>query len=75
VLSRTITPKRQGRRWLTALATLSLLTATFVGASPVAGLSQNEFELDKNATNNLTTQHLGVLKNSLNAMATSIIVC
>jgi hypothetical protein len=75
VLSRAITPKRKGRNWLTALATLSLLTGTFVTGSTVAGLSQSVFELDKNATNDLTTTHLGVIKSSLNATATSITVC
>lgn len=75
MLSRAITPKRKGRRWLTGLATLSLLTGTLVFSGTATGLTQSEFELDKNATNDLTTQHLGVIKSSLNSTATSTIVC
>jgi hypothetical protein len=76
VLSRAMTPKRKGRRWLTALATLSLLTGTLVFSSTATGLTQSEFELDKNATNDLTTFHQGTLKGQINSTtATTFNVC
>src|SRR5688572_25275839 len=76
MLSRTIDRKQRGRRWLSAVTTLALVaTSVFVVSGTAAGLSQSEFELDKNATNNLATEHLGTLKSRANAGSTSIIVC
>ena len=76
MLSRAITPKRKGRNWLTALAALSILTGTLVFSSSNAlALTQSSFELDKDATNDVVSLHLGTLKTSVNNTATSITVC
>lgn len=75
MLSRAMTPKRKGRKALTALATLSLLTGTFVASNAALALTQSEFELDRNATNDLTTSHLGVTKSQVKVNDNSIIVC
>jgi hypothetical protein len=75
VLSRAIYKKQRGRRWLTALATVALVTGTFVIASSALAFSQSNWELDKNATHNLTTSHLGALKGSITSSATSFTVC
>jgi len=69
VLSRAVTPKRKGRNWLTALAALSILTGTLVFSSTGLALTQSEFELDKNATNDLTTVHLGSSKSAIKSTA------
>lgn len=70
-----MTPRRKGRRALTALATLSLLTGTFVASNAALALAQSEFELDRNATNDLTTAHLGVTKSQVKTTDNSILVC
>jgi len=75
VISRMVVPRRKGRRWLTALSTVSILAGVLVLGTPALGLTQSEFELDKNATNDLTTEHLGTLKSSVNSTATSFVVC
>ena len=70
MLSRAITPKRKGRNWLTALAALSVLTGTLVFSSSNAlALTQSAFELDKDATDDVVSLHLGTLKSSVNASA------
>ena len=75
MISRMVVPRRKGRRWLTALSTVSILAGVLVLGTPALGLTQSEFELDKNATNDLTTEHLGTLKSSVNSTATSFVVC
>jgi len=75
VISRMVVPRRKGRRWLTALSTLSIVAGVLVFGSPTLGLTQTEFELDKNATDDLATEHLGTLKSSVNSTATSFVVC
>ena len=51
VISRRITPRRQGRRLLTALAIVSVVSGTFfVGATVLASTPANRFELEGNAT-------------------------
>src|SRR3990172_783417 len=70
-----VVPRRKGRRWLTALSTVSILAGVLVLGTPALGLTQSEFELDKNPTNDLTTEHLGTLKSSVNSTATSFVVC
>src|SRR5215211_9316245 len=68
-------PKVRGRRLLTALTMVSLVAGTLVFASGALALTQSEFELDKNATGDLTTKHLGASKSSIKANATSFINC
>ena len=76
MLSRAIYKKQRGRRWLAALAVLSLVTGTFVISSTSLALTQSEFELDKDATNDVVSAHLGTLKSSVNGTTdTAIIVC
>ena len=76
MLSRAITPKRKGRNWLTAIAALSVLTGTLVfSTSNALALTQSSFELDKDATDDVVSLHLGTLKTSINNSATSITVC
>jgi hypothetical protein len=77
MLSRAFYPKQRGRRWLTGLAILSLLTSTFVVSSTaLADLDRTLFELDKNAQNDITTSRLGTLGAQIsNATTTSIKVC
>jgi hypothetical protein len=78
VLSRTIYKKQRGRRWLTALAMLSLVTSTFVIASSAAGFSSADFGLDKDASTNLNEGlgHVGALKTAISSTsATTFVVC
>jgi hypothetical protein len=50
VLSRAITPHRRGRRWLTALAALSVVAGTLIATSSALAVHDLDlFELDKNA--------------------------
>jgi len=77
MISRTLIRKQPGRRWLTALATLSLATSTLVIASTASAFVTTNFGLDRDAT---TTQdaslaHIGGLKGSINSTVTSFIVC
>jgi hypothetical protein len=75
VLRHVAYPKVRGRRLLTALTMVSLVAGTLVFASGALALTQSEFELDKNATGDLTTKHLGASKSSIKANATSFINC
>src|SRR3990172_12724005 len=70
-----VVPRRKGRRWLTALSTVSILAGVLVLGTPALGLTQSEFELDKTATTDLPPEHLGTLKSSVNSTATSFVVC
>lgn len=65
-------PRARGR-W--GFLFVAVVTSTLIFASLAHGFSQSEFELDKNATNDLQTEHLGVLKSKANPGATSLIVC
>src|SRR6266511_212049 len=65
--------RRRRRYQLAAILSATVLLGLL--AVPAQGLTQSDFELDKNATNDLTTPHLGVLKSSINASVTAITVC
>ena len=75
MISRAIYRQRRGRRAFTALAAVSLIAGLFYFSGSALGITQSEFELDKNATNDLTTVHLGVTKSQVRVTATSIEVC
>lgn len=64
---------RVKQRW--ALLLVALVAVMLAFAALAQGFSQTEFELDKNATNDLTTTHLGVTKSAVKVTATSIIIC
>jgi len=78
VLSRVVYKKQRGRRWLTALATLTLVTGTFVISSTASGFTTTNFELDRDATStqDAALAHLGGLKSAINSTsATTFVVC
>jgi hypothetical protein len=77
VLSRKLIKNQRGRRPLTAMAVLTLIGGMLISGGTALALTQNAFELDKNATNDLTTEHLGTLKSKINAGAanTTLVVC
>jgi hypothetical protein len=78
VLSRVVRKKQRGRRFLAAMAVVSLATGSFVFGNAALASSPStagDLELDKNATNDLLTPHLGTLKSSVTASASSILVC
>ena len=60
-----------------AVAALAVVAGSLLIAGNILAFSQTAFELDKNATNDLVTEHLGTLKSKLNgvASATSTVVC
>jgi hypothetical protein len=67
-------PKR--RRFLFAPVLLASLLAILFAAGSARGVHDlGLFELDKNATNDLTTTHLAILNSSANATQTTIQVC
>ena len=70
-----ISRKHISRRLLTSLAIVALVTGTVAVTGSVLAFDQDQFELDKNATNDLTTTHLGTSKSSISASAISITVC
>lgn len=76
MISRAVYPRRQGRRLLTAIAGLSLVTGVFVVDSGTAlAFNHANFELDKNATHTLQSSHLGSLQTSITSTATTFSVC
>jgi hypothetical protein len=46
VISRFVTPKRKGRRWLTALATLAVISGSFYIAGVAFAVHDEDFQLD-----------------------------
>jgi hypothetical protein len=67
-------PKR--RRFLFAPVLLASLLAVLFAAGSARGVHDlGLFELDRNATNDLTTTHLATLNSSANATTTTIQVC
>ena len=64
---------RARQRWGALAAGVAVLTLLL--AAVAQGLSQTDFELDKNATNDLTTQRIGALSGNITATATSFTVC
>jgi hypothetical protein len=79
-MTRIIGPPKSRRRHWTLLWCLTLAVGVGVfyvaGAQSLPPQTQGYIELDKNATNNLTTFHLGTLLSSIkNANATSFDVC
>ena len=71
------TAPRAKRRWgLLVALVAALMLALAAVASATAPEASGFFELDKNAIDNTTVSHLGVLKSSVkNATTTSIVVC
>lgn len=68
-------PRRKGRIALAGALFSSLVLLGLIVAPIAQGLTQTDFELDKNATNDLSTTHLGVLSSNISATATSFVVC
>ncbi len=64
---------RAKQRW--ALLVVGVVAIMLALVSMTQGLTQAEFELDKNATNDLTTLHQGTLKGQLSNSATTFDVC
>ena len=78
MITRVVYRKQPGRRVATVLAAAGLIVGT-IGIAATAVASPPEasgfFELDKNASDNVTTTHIGTLKGNISASATSIDVC
>ena len=78
MISRVIYRRQPGRRLATVLAAAGLIVGT-IGIAATAMASPPEknglFELDKNASDDVTTNHIGTLKGNINATTTSIDVC
>src|SRR5262245_20799191 len=66
---------RSRQRWFVAIATSALLAGNLVFTSTALGLSQSEFELDKNAEDGVATAWIAILNSNVNATAGSIVVC
>lgn len=64
---------RAKQRWGALAAGVAVLTLLL--AAVAQGLTQTDFELDKNATNDLTTQRIGALSGNITATATSFTAC
>ncbi len=69
----TVSHPRAKQRW--ALLVVGVVAIMLALVSMTQGLTQAEFELDKNATNDLTTLHQGTLKGQLSNSATTFDVC
>jgi len=55
VISRMVVPKRRGRRWLTALATLAVISGTLVLGSTALAVHEEDFQLDGDVLESTTT--------------------
>ena len=78
MISRVVYRKQPGRRVATVLAAAGLIVGTIgIAATAVASPPEGSglFELDKNASNDVTTTHVGTLKGNINASTTTIDVC
>jgi hypothetical protein len=75
VISRAVNRRQPGRKWLTALAITGLIAGTLMITGSAAGFAQSNWELDKNATNTLTSTHLGALQTSATSTTLTITVC
>jgi hypothetical protein len=66
---------RRRRRSLTGLIACTLLLAVITAPSAVAVHDLGLMELDKNATNDLTTTRIGILNSNISASTSPISVC
>ena len=68
-------PDRSVRSQLAIVLTLALIASLTVIVPALAAHEEGEFELDKNATNDLTVTPVGYLASNIDALAESINVC